>query len=138
MENQAIYKKARKKVRAKFGFYVHLSIYLLVNVSLIYINLSTSPDYYWFIWPLIGWGVGLLYHAFGVEWSEIRGFSFSSKNIECYGCSKACYPCDAKKEKVSWIPGEDKAWQKGRRSMAGKPRNLIHKGFRQIPGKKLM
>lgn len=27
------------------------------------VDLSTSPDKTWFIWPLLGWGIGLLGHA---------------------------------------------------------------------------
>jgi hypothetical protein len=45
------------------GFYVHLTVYLLVNALLIGINLGTSTQHLWFKWPLLGWGVGLLAHA---------------------------------------------------------------------------
>lgn len=33
---------------------------------LIVINILTSPGYYWFVWPLFGWGIGLTMHAFSV------------------------------------------------------------------------
>ena len=45
------------------GVAVHLFIYLSVNALLIFINLTTSPDSLWFIWPLLGWGLGLAGHA---------------------------------------------------------------------------
>jgi len=66
MENQEAYKKAKKKVEAKFGFYIHLSVYATVCVLLIIINLSTSTQYIWFKWPLIGWGIAVLFHALSV------------------------------------------------------------------------
>ncbi len=63
MENNAAYKRARKKVEAKVGFYIHLGVYLAVCVMLVIINASASPDYVWVIWPVMGWGIGLLFHA---------------------------------------------------------------------------
>ena len=45
------------------GVAVHLFVYLAVNALLIGINLTTSPDNLWLIWPLLGWGLGLAGHA---------------------------------------------------------------------------
>ena len=66
MENQEAYQKAKKRVEAKIGFYIHLSVYIAVNIVLVIINLRTSPEYIWFKWPLIGWGIGVFFHAMGV------------------------------------------------------------------------
>ena len=66
MQNQEAYQRAKKRVEAKLGFYIHLAVYIGVNILLIIINLTSSPDYLWFIWPLFGWGVGLFFHALGV------------------------------------------------------------------------
>jgi len=66
MENQEAYKKAKKRVEAKLGFYIHVAVYVVVNTLLIIINLLTSSQYLWFKWPLIGWGIGLFFHALGV------------------------------------------------------------------------
>ncbi len=46
------------------GFLIHFSVYVLVNVILTAVNLLTTPDKLLFYWPLIGWGVGLLGHAY--------------------------------------------------------------------------
>lgn len=48
------------------GFRVHFIIYVVVNVLLIVLNLVMSPDKLWFYWPLIGWGIGIIAHGFGV------------------------------------------------------------------------
>ena len=66
MENQEAYQRAKKRVEAKFGLYIHLAVYIAVNILLIVINVSTSPDHFWFIWPLIGWGIGVVFHALKV------------------------------------------------------------------------
>ncbi|HUU80152.1 MAG TPA: 2TM domain-containing protein [Acidobacteriota bacterium] len=66
MENQEAYQKAKKRVEAKIGFYIHLAVYVGVNILLIIINLLTSTQELWFKWPLIGWGIGVFFHALGV------------------------------------------------------------------------
>jgi hypothetical protein len=66
MENQAAYQKAKERVEAKIGFYTHLAVYVGVNILLIIINLVASPRYLWFPWPLLGWGIGVLFHALHV------------------------------------------------------------------------
>ena len=66
VENHEVYQKAKKRVEAKIGFYTHLLVYVGVNILLIAINLITSREYFWFKWPLIGWSVGLFFHALAV------------------------------------------------------------------------
>lgn len=66
MEDKAAYNRARKRVEAKLGFYYHLAFYVGVNIVLIIVNLSTASEYLWFKWPLIGWGIGLFFHALNV------------------------------------------------------------------------
>jgi len=50
---------------ARKGFLVHLAAYAIVNIFLIFVNLYTSPQAIWFVWPLAGWGVGLAFHFVG-------------------------------------------------------------------------
>ncbi len=68
------YKKGYREIRvdeAKRGFLVHLPVYMLVNAMLIAINLIYSPGTIWFIYPLLGWGIGITYHyLYGVRWLE--------------------------------------------------------------------
>lgn len=63
---QKEYERIEKRVDEKLGFYMHLAVYIFVNGLLIVINLMTSPGTYWFLWPLFGWGIGLLFHGLGV------------------------------------------------------------------------
>jgi hypothetical protein len=57
------YKKARKKVVEIKGFYSHLIFYISANLVMIFINLKYSPEYLWFLWPFMGWGVSVMIHA---------------------------------------------------------------------------
>jgi len=56
-------KQARKQTKREKEFYVHLASYLVVNTMLIGLNLFTSPDYLWFVWSILGWGIGIASHA---------------------------------------------------------------------------
>jgi len=71
MKNQEAYLKAKEKVEARMGFYIHLIVYLLVNTFLTILNLAFSRDHIWVIWPMIGWGAGLIIHG-------LRTFVFNS------------------------------------------------------------
>ena len=63
MNNKADFVRAKKVVNARIGFYIHLTAFLVVNASLIVINLVTSSGHLWFQWPLLGWGIGIVAHA---------------------------------------------------------------------------
>lgn len=52
---------ARKRAGAKLGWYIHATVYVLVNLLLI--SLSLSSGRHWAIFPAAGWGVGLLVHG---------------------------------------------------------------------------
>ena len=56
---------ARKRAKAKTGFYIHLIVYVVVNILLVSIWFFTSDtsEIPWFIFPLVGWGIALVIHA---------------------------------------------------------------------------
>lgn len=73
-ENMA-YVRAKEKVEKIKGFYSNLVSYCCVIPLLIFINLKTSPHFYWFWFPMLGWGLGLTFHAletfgYGKSWEE--------------------------------------------------------------------
>lgn len=49
--------------RRRDDFFGHLRAYLIVIFMLLVINLMTSRGYFWFVWPAIGWGIGIAFHA---------------------------------------------------------------------------
>lgn len=55
---------ARERAEMLQALYIHVLTYVVVNVGLFGINLLTRGDdgAWWFYWPLLGWGVGLLVH----------------------------------------------------------------------------
>jgi hypothetical protein len=82
MRDQEKYEQAKKRVEAKYGFYVHLSVFFVVNLLLIIINLSNLSEGIWFIYPLMGWGIGLFFHALGVFLFAGKSAMITEKMIE--------------------------------------------------------
>ncbi|WP_318513086.1 2TM domain-containing protein [Photobacterium leiognathi] len=72
-------KQALEYVKGIKSFYSNLTSYVLVIGMLFVINYFTSPDYWWAVWPALGWGIGIVSHAlsafeilniFGPEWER--------------------------------------------------------------------
>ncbi|MCI9844771.1 histidine kinase [Flavobacterium pectinovorum] len=73
-ENKA-YFRAKKRVEELKGFYANVISYCCVVPFLIFINLRFSPGFQWFWFSAIGWGFGVVMHAFKVfgyssDWEE--------------------------------------------------------------------
>lgn len=66
MTEEEIYRKAKKKVNAKKGFYLHLGSFFATSAFLFVINYLTSPDFLWFLIPTFGWGIGIVSHYIAV------------------------------------------------------------------------
>ena len=60
------YFQARKKVNEIKGFYGNLTAYIFVNIGFLVLNLLTSPQQLWFFWPMLGWGIGVIFHGMRV------------------------------------------------------------------------
>jgi biopolymer transport protein ExbB/TolQ len=83
MNEEEILQVAKQRVESKLYFYKHLFVYIAVIFLLFVINYRTSPDYYWFVWPLLGWGVAVVIHAVKVfsnaERSKIKAEMLESE-----------------------------------------------------------
>jgi hypothetical protein len=65
-EKDSSYYKAQKKVEEIKGFYGNLFSYVIIITGLTIVNLATSPEYLWFLYPALGWGLGVAIHAMSV------------------------------------------------------------------------
>ena len=63
-QEQQVKNQIREKIYLRYGFYLHAIVYVLVNTLLIFLNLKfySQGKGYWFIYPLLGWGIGLSFH----------------------------------------------------------------------------
>ena len=72
------YYQAKERVDKMKEFYANLVSYIGVNTFLIFVNYYTGWGHKWFIYPLIGWGIGVMFHYF-----EAFGYyPFLGKNWE--------------------------------------------------------
>ncbi len=74
IDSQA-YNRAKKRMKEIKSFYGNLIAYCIIIPFLTIVNLITSPKNIWFIWPMLGWGMGLVAHgmgafAVGKNWEE--------------------------------------------------------------------
>ncbi|OLP15999.1 hypothetical protein BST81_23355 [Leptolyngbya sp. 'hensonii'] len=65
-ERKIVYQRQDVRTERQRKFQSHLASYVLVNTFLILLNLVTTPRYFWAIYPLLGWGLGLGFHASSV------------------------------------------------------------------------
>lgn len=71
--------------KARRDFTDHLAAYVIINLFLVFINLWTSPEQIWFVWPLAGWGIGLAFHAYFSRPSRvIESVESKAMGIEMY------------------------------------------------------
>ncbi|MBA5630191.1 histidine kinase [Moheibacter lacus] len=56
------YKSAKKRVEDLQGFYWNLASYIIVNLFFTFLDMRDG-DYDWAFWPLMGWGIGIAFHA---------------------------------------------------------------------------
>ena len=75
INKEEAYYKAKKRVEEIKGFYGNIISYCVVIPFLIFINYRTSWNFQWFWFPMLGWGMGIVFHAFGVfgygkNWEE--------------------------------------------------------------------
>ena len=67
MENEKD-KALWEMAQARASFKRHLFSYVVVNLflnAIWFISSRQHTSYYWPIWPMLGWGIGLAMHYFG-------------------------------------------------------------------------
>ncbi|MGE7636009.1 2TM domain-containing protein [Bacillus paramycoides] len=88
MEQDEIYLRAKKRVENLKAFYIHLTVYILVNLMLFLINMISDSSKLWFLYPLGGWGIGIVIHGlttlplgiFGKKWEEQKIKEYMKKD----------------------------------------------------------
>jgi hypothetical protein len=70
-------------IRKKREFAQHLAVYVVVNLVLTVIWLLTTPGgFYWPMFPLLIWGIGIVFHALDVFSSVFAQASPSEEQIQ--------------------------------------------------------
>ncbi len=73
--DEELRQRAVHRLRKKAEFRSHLTSYVLVNAALVVIWALTSGagSYFWPIWPILGWGVGIGFHAWETYGQKSHG-----------------------------------------------------------------
>ncbi len=70
-------------VRDIKGFYSHLIIYLISITAMVVSTFFYKTDYPWYIWPALGWGLGVAAHGLSVfEWFSLFGAGWEKRQVE--------------------------------------------------------
>ncbi|MFD2756300.1 2TM domain-containing protein [Comamonas terrae] len=67
----ALLRLARRRARMKLGWYLHATVYVLVNLGLA--ALAALHGRHWAIYPAVFWGLGLAIHGAAVWLCSPRG-----------------------------------------------------------------
>lgn len=62
--------RAIGRIRAKRHFWLHVAFFAAMAVYFVFLWAQSSASFFWPVWALIGWGMGLVahaYHVFGWE-----------------------------------------------------------------------
>ncbi len=68
--DEELRQRALKRLKATAEFRQHLTSYVVVNGFLVAIWTMTGRGYFWPIWPILGWGVGIVFHALSLRWDD--------------------------------------------------------------------
>lgn len=63
---EEIERLARKRAGAKLGWYIHLTVYVLVNLVIFSMSKHGFGTRPWSVFPLLGWGLGVVLHGVSV------------------------------------------------------------------------
>ena len=70
MEREQQLRIARRRAGAKYGFFIHLAVFIAMNALLFAINQRAAPEIHWHLFPLGGWAIGLTLHGLAVFLSD--------------------------------------------------------------------
>jgi hypothetical protein len=59
-------REAVKRLEDRRGLTAHVLAYVLVNLMLVVIWYATGAGFFWPLFPLLGWGIGLVFHVWSV------------------------------------------------------------------------
>jgi hypothetical protein len=65
-EEPGLRERAKVRLRKKAEFRSHLLAYVLVNAFLVTIWAVTGASFFWPVFLIVGWGIGLAFHAWDI------------------------------------------------------------------------
>ena len=59
----ALRTRAVERLRKKREFKTHLFVYVVVNAAVVAVWALTGGGFFWPAFPMLGWGIGVIFHA---------------------------------------------------------------------------
>ena len=69
--DEQLREQAIKRIKDKNDFKIHVAVYLAVNIMLVGIWWFTGAAFFWPIFPILGWGVGVAVNGYTVYHGNI-------------------------------------------------------------------
>jgi hypothetical protein len=78
VQDEPLRERALKRLKKRRDFYGHLIVYALVNTFIVVIWAVTNDHgFFWPIFPIVGWGIGVVMNA----WDVFRSEDFDEEHI---------------------------------------------------------
>lgn len=68
--DEVLRERAIKRLKKRRDFKAHLLIYTMVNSFLVVIWFVTGHGFFWPVFPMVGWGIGVVMNAWDVYHDE--------------------------------------------------------------------
>ncbi|WP_329478859.1 2TM domain-containing protein [Kribbella sp. NBC_01510] len=68
--DETLRKQAVEDLRKRHDLAGHVLAYLTVNTFLVVIWYLTGAEFFWPAFPIFGWGIGIVFHAWDVFWPQ--------------------------------------------------------------------
>ncbi len=65
-EDERLREEARARLKKRSDFHAHLLVYVLVNTFLVIIWAMTGAGFFWPVFFIVGWGIGVVMNAWDV------------------------------------------------------------------------
>jgi len=68
--DESLRDKAVRRLKKKQDLHAHLLVYAMVNTFIVVIWAVTGGDFFWPVFPIVGWGIGLVMNVWDVYRNE--------------------------------------------------------------------
>ena len=76
--DDALRRRAIRRLKKRRDFYAHVLVYVLVNASIVVIwALTDDHGFFWPVFPIVAWGIGVVMNA----WDAFHNEEFDERRI---------------------------------------------------------
>ncbi|WP_433831293.1 2TM domain-containing protein [Actinoplanes sp. CA-015351] len=79
IEADPVRARAVRQLHLKRGLQIHALIYVMANLIQVIVWFAYTPEqFFWPLWSILGWGIGLVFHI----WAVYSGVGLDEERIE--------------------------------------------------------